>query len=96
MLFFFFFNFIFPFLRPNLRHMEVPGLGGQIGAAAEACTMATATPDPSRIFYLFCNLQQCQILNPLSGGQGSNPHLQGHCWVLNLLSHNGNSQKRLF
>jgi len=29
-------------------------------------TTATATPDPSCIFDLCCNLQQCWILNPLS------------------------------
>ena len=39
---------------------------GQIGAAVEANTTATAIQDPSRICDLYCSLWQCQILNPLS------------------------------
>ena len=38
---------------------------GRIGAAAEAYTTVTATPDPICICNLCHSLQQCQILNPL-------------------------------
>ena len=41
--------FYFVFLGPNPQHMEVPRAGGQIGAASEVYTTATATPDPSSI-----------------------------------------------
>ena len=39
---------------------------GQVGAAAVAYTTSAATPELSHICVLHCNLQQCQILNPLS------------------------------
>ena len=39
---------------------------GGIRAAAKACATATATLDLSHICDLHCNLQQRQILNPLS------------------------------
>ena len=45
---------------------------GQIRAAAY--TTAMATPDMRRICDLGGSLRQCQIVNPLSQGQGSNPH----------------------
>ena len=49
------------FLWLYLQHMEVPGQGPN-QTAAEAYIPIMATPDLSHI----CNLQQCQILNPLS------------------------------
>ena len=42
------------------------GARGQMGAAAEAYTTTTATPDTRCICELHCSLLQCQILNPLS------------------------------
>ena len=60
---------------------------GGIGAAAEAYTIATATPDPSCICNLCHSLQKHQILNPLMEPASS----QRQCQVLNPLSHKGNS-----
>ena len=56
----------FVFLRPHLRHMEVPRLGVESELQLPAYTTATATPDPSRSCSQCCSLQQCWILNPLS------------------------------
>ena len=58
---------------------------GWIRAAAEACTTATATGDPSRIWNLQWSLQQCWILNPLS--KVTDDTMQ----VLNLLRRHRNS-----
>ena len=52
---------------------KFPARGGIKGAAAANST-ATTTPDPSHIRD---GLQQCWILNPPTGGQGSNPHHHG-------------------
>ena len=64
--------------NPNLRAAGGTGQGlwmeGLIGVFREAdtelqrpaYTTGTATPDPSRIFYLCCSLWQYWILNPLS------------------------------
>ena len=60
---FFFFHF---FLQSHLRHMEVPGPGFKIRAAAVAYITATATPDPRHVHDLHYSLQQYQILNPLT------------------------------
>ena len=42
-----------------------------------AYASATAMPDLSCIYDLHCSSWQCWILNPLSMGQGSNPHPPG-------------------
>ena len=57
-----FFCFLFSFLRPHPRHMEVPGLGVELELQLPAYTTAIATPDLSHI----CDLHQCWIFNPLS------------------------------
>ena len=54
------------FLGPLLQHMEVPRLGVESELQLPASTTATATQDPSRVCDLGCDLQQHQILNPLS------------------------------
>ena len=53
--------------------MEVPRLGVELELQLLAYTTATATatPDLSCLCDLHHSSQQCQILNPLSGGQGS-------------------------
>ena len=53
------------FLQPHLLHMEVPRLGGRIGAASAAYATTTATLDPSHFCHLCHSLRQHQILNPL-------------------------------
>ena len=47
---------------------------GQIRAAVAAYTIATATPDPSCSCNQHLSSHYCQILNPLSKGQGLNLH----------------------
>ena len=61
-----FLSFLSFFLGPHLRHVEVPKLGGLIGAmAASLHTTVTAMPDPSRVCNLHQSSQQHRILNPL-------------------------------
>ena len=88
--------FFFSFLRLHLRHMEVPRLRVESQLQLPAYTTATATLDPSCICDLRCGSWQCRILNPLSGGQGLNPHPHGYHSGSLLLSHNGNSPVLLF
>ena len=57
---------VFFFLGPNLQHMEVPRVGVESELQLQAYTTATATPCQSHIFDLHSDLQQCQILNPLT------------------------------
>ena len=61
---FLFFSFFF--LWPHLQHMEVPRLMVELELQLPAYITATAIPDPSCIFDLYHNLQQHQMLNPLS------------------------------
>ena len=64
--FIYFFIFLsFVFLGPHLWHMEIPRLGVHSELQLPACTTATATPDPSRVFDLHPSSWQRQILNPL-------------------------------
>ena len=58
--------FIFCFLRPHLRHLEVPRLGVESALQLLAIATATATSDLSHICDLHHSSWQCQILNPLS------------------------------
>ena len=47
-----------------MQHMEDPRLGVESELQLPVCATATATWDPSCIWDLQDNLQQCQILNP--------------------------------
>ena len=71
--------------------MEVPRQGVESDLQVPPYTTTTATPAPSCIYDLCCSLRQCWILSPLSE-PGIEPATS---WtlsqVLNLLSHNGNS-----
>ena len=58
--------FVFCFLGPHLRHMEVPRLGVQSGLQLPAYTTAIATQDLRRICNLHHSSRQRQILNTLS------------------------------
>ena len=78
------------FLRPHLRHMEVPRIGVQLELQLQACTTATATPDLSRICNLHHSSQQCWILNPPSEARDRTCVLKDTSWDGNLLSCNGN------
>ena len=73
--------------------MEVPKLGvkSELQPLAYATATAIATPDLSRISDLHHSLWQHQTLNPLSRARGQTCILMDTSWVLNLMSHNGNS-----
>ena len=58
--------YYFCFLRPHLRHMEVPRLGVESKLQLPAYTTATATSDPSPVCDLYRSSWQHCILNPLS------------------------------
>ena len=91
-------NFLPPppfFLRPHLWHMEVPRLGVELELQLLAYTTASATQDLSHICDLHLSLQQHQILNPLSEARDWTHILREISWVLNLLSHDGNTKSQL-
>ena len=58
--------YLFVFLGPHLRNMEVPRPGVQSQLQLPAYARATATPDPSHILDLHHSSWQCRIPNPLS------------------------------
>ena len=73
--------------------MEVPGLGAESELQVLASAKATATPDLSHI----CNLTHCSLwhsgtLNPPGQARAGTHILMGTLQILNLLSHNGNSE----
>ena len=57
-----------------LHHMEVPRLGVESELKLLGYTIAAVRWDPSRIFDVHFSSWQRQIFNPLSRGQGLNPH----------------------
>ena len=59
--------FFFSLLQLHLQHMEVPGLGVRIGAAAEAYATTMATPDPSLICDYKAKNQTCILMDTISG-----------------------------
>ena len=63
------FYFIFVFLGPHQRHMEVPKLRGESELQLLAYTTATAMWDPSHICNPHHSSWQCRILNSLSGAR---------------------------
>ena len=82
----------FFFLGPHLWHMEVPRLLlNQSCSCLRTYATATATQDPSRIYDLCRSLQQHWILNPLNEVRDRTHILVNTSWILNPLSHNGNS-----
>uniref|UniRef100_A0A8D0QRP6 Origin recognition complex subunit 2 n=1 Tax=Sus scrofa TaxID=9823 RepID=A0A8D0QRP6_PIG len=83
--------FFFTFLGLHSWHMEVPRLGVESELQLPAYTTATGMPDPSGVCDLHHSSQQRQILNPLSEARDQTCILMDTGQVLNLLSHNGNS-----
>ena len=68
--------------------MVVFGLGVESELQLPAYTTVTTTQDPSHI----CDLHySSQLLNPLSKARDQTSILMNTGWVLNLLSHRGNS-----
>ena len=81
------FLFFFFFLGLHLPHMEVPRLGVKSELQLLAYATATAMPDLSCIY----DPGQPRNLNPLSDARNRTWILIDTCWVLNSLSHSGNS-----
>ena len=71
--------------------MEVPRLGVESELQPPACTTATATLDPSHVCDLHHSSWQHWILHPLIKARDQIRILMDASWVLNPLSHNGNS-----
>ena len=65
--------------------------GVKLELQLKAYATATAMPDPRLICNFHHSSQKCQILNPLSEARDRTCILMDTSWVLNLLSHNGNS-----
>ena len=86
-----FFFFFFFFLQVHLQHMEVSRLGVESEQQLPGYPTATATLNLSCIHSLYHSLQQCGILNPLSEARDQTHILMDSSWVLNTLSHSGNS-----
>ena len=61
--------------------MDVPRLGVKLELQLLAYTTATVTPDLSHVCNLHHILQQCQILNPLSGARDLTCILIDTSWV---------------
>ena len=70
---------------------------GQIRAAAEAYTTATAIPDLSHILDLLWSLQQCWILKPGSKAKDQTASSRTLCWVfLTQWATTGTPNKKVF
>ena len=82
---------VFFFLGPHLRQMEVPRLGVESELQLLAYITATATPDLSFIWDLHCSLQQHQSLTHRARPGIEPVSSWTLCWILNLLSHSENS-----
>ena len=82
-------GFSFFFLGPHLWHVEVPRLRIKLEVQLLAC--AIVTQDPNHICNLRCSLWHHRILNPMSEAREETHVLMDTSWVLNPLSHNGNS-----
>ena len=79
-------------------HMEAYGSSQALGIKSElqlqAYTTTTAMLDPNHIYNLHHSSWQHLIFNPLSGARDQTCNLMDTCWVLNPLSHSGNSGVR--
>ena len=71
--------------------MEVLGLGVKAEPQPLAYATATAMPDLSHICDLHHSSRPYRILNPLSKTKDQTHILADTSWVLNPVSHNGNS-----
>ena len=90
MWFFFFFFFGAGWLRPHLRHMEVPRLGVEWELQLPAYTTATAMRDPSSVCNPHHSSQQSRIPNPLSKARDQIQVFMDITSGLLLLSHSMN------
>ena len=87
----FFFLCSFSFLGPHQQHIEIPRLGVKSELQLPAYTTDTAMQDSSHTCDLYHSSWQYWVLNPLSEARDPTCILMDNSWVLNPLSHNGNS-----
>ena len=95
---FFFFFFSFFFFPATPESYGNSWARDRIGAACSWFlhpSQGNTGPEP-HLHCLHCSLQQCQILNPLEQGQGSNLHPHGYQLDWFPLSHDGNSWTQSF
>ena len=89
------FFFFFPrCLGLHLQCMEVPRLG--VKSELQPPVYTTATTDPSHICSVRYSLWQRQIINPPIEARDRTLILMDTKYILNLLSHNGNSSQSGF
>ena len=88
--------FFLYFLRPHLRHMEVPRLGVELVLQLPTYTTATAMRNLSHVCNLHHSSWQHRILNPLSKARYPPCILMDTSQVLNPLSYSGNSYMHYF
>lgn len=67
--------FYFIYLLGPVQCMELPRLEVKSELQLPAYTIATVTQDLSWVCNLHCSSQQCQILNPMSGGRDQTRNL---------------------
>ena len=79
----------FFFFLPSAYGNSRLGVGSEL--QLPAYTIATATPDLSRIYNLHHSSRQCWIPQHAEWGQGLNLHPHGYYSDSFLLSHNGNA-----
>ena len=82
---------IYLFFRAAPLVYGIPRLQVKSELQLLAYTTATAMPDLSHVCSLHSSSWQCRILNPLSRARDQTNGLMDTSWVLNLLSHCGNS-----
>ena len=86
-------NTFFPlFLGPHPWHLEVPMLDVKSELQLQAYATATEMQDPNHICDLHHSSWPYQTLNPLSEARDWICVLMDTSWVLNPLSHSGNSE----
>ena len=74
-------HYLFIFLGPHLRHMEVPRLGVQSELQLPGYTTVTAMQDPSHICDLHHSSRNRQILNPLGEARDQTHNLLFPSWI---------------
>ena len=73
--------------------MDVPSLGIELELQLLTHATGTTAPDLHCVCDLHHSSEQGQILNPLSEARDRTSILIDTGWILNPLSHNGNSQR---
>ena len=85
------------FLGLHLRHIDVPRLGVESELKLRTRSQPQAKTSELHLGTMSqLSGRQLWILNPLSEAREQTHILVDTCWVLNLLSHNGNSNSVIY